>query len=153
MKKPASLFLLLLLHAFLGVTALVGGLLLVLKPDGSALGIQPGWLATSPFKSYLVPGTILFSVLGCGCVVVLVGLVTKKESPFINRINVYKDRHWAWTYSLYQGLIAIVWIIVQQVLTQYFWIQPVIQSVGFLIIVLTLLPPTISYYSIVEKHN
>lgn len=152
-KKSASRFFLLLMHVFLAVTALVGGLLLMSVPDGSALGMQPGWLASSPFESYLLPGIILFLVLGCGCVIILAGLISEKQSPFINRINLYEDRHWAWTYSLYQGIIAIVWIMVQQVLTRYFWIQSVIIGVGLLIIVLTLLPANIAYYTIAKNQR
>jgi len=52
------------LEIFLGVGALFGGGALILGPDGHLLGMPTNLLAGSPFSSFLVPGIILFTVLG-----------------------------------------------------------------------------------------
>ncbi len=54
------------LELFVGLGALFGGGALVLGPDGHLLGMPITLLAGSPFSSYLVPGIILFSVIGLG---------------------------------------------------------------------------------------
>jgi hypothetical protein len=52
------------LEILLGVGALFGGGALILGPDGHLLGMPTKILAGSPFSSFLLPGLILFTVLG-----------------------------------------------------------------------------------------
>ena len=54
------------LEVILGVGALFGGGALVLAPDGHLLSMPTALLAGSPFRDYLVPGAILFAVIGVG---------------------------------------------------------------------------------------
>jgi hypothetical protein len=126
----------------------MGGLLLMMKPDGSLMGMTLDWLQNAPFKNYFIPGLILFSTLGLFTLFTLAGLVFKMEQKWFNLLNVYKDRFWAWTYSLYIGIIAIIWITVQLVMTQYFWIQPVIIFNGVLIIISVMHPAVIKKFTI-----
>jgi hypothetical protein len=52
------------LEIFLGLGALCGGGALILAPDGHLLGMPSKLLAGSPFSSFLVPGIILFTLVG-----------------------------------------------------------------------------------------
>ena len=52
------------LEVFLGLGALFGGGALILAPDGHLLGMPVKLLAGSPFPSFLVPGIILFTLIG-----------------------------------------------------------------------------------------
>lgn len=52
------------LEVFLGLGALFGGGALILAPDGHLLGMPVKLLAGSPFPTFLVPGIILFSLVG-----------------------------------------------------------------------------------------
>ena len=52
------------LEIFLGLGALFGGVALVLAPDGHLLGMPTSLLAGSPFSSFLVPGIVLFTLVG-----------------------------------------------------------------------------------------
>jgi len=54
------------LEIFLSLGALAGGLALILGPRGEVIPLQVSSLAGSPFDSYLVPGLVLFGVLGLG---------------------------------------------------------------------------------------
>jgi hypothetical protein len=52
------------LEVFLGIGALFGGGALIVAPDGHLLGMPVKLLAGSPFPSFLVPGIILFGLVG-----------------------------------------------------------------------------------------
>ena len=54
------------LEVFLSVGAIGGGLALMLGPRGEILPLPLAPLRGSPFETYLVPGLILFGVLGLG---------------------------------------------------------------------------------------
>ncbi|MBK7911749.1 hypothetical protein [Candidatus Pollutiaquabacter sp.] len=149
MKTPASrlaFLLLILLHLTLGFSAIGGGLLLMLEPDGGLLHMQQGWLHGSVFPNFFLPGLMLTTVIGIIPLRVAFGLNSglKRCSP--GYINVYRSRHWAWTWSLYYGIILCAWIAIQQLLTQYFILQLVILLSGILIIVLTLTPSLMHRY-------
>ncbi len=54
------------LEVLLAIGALGGGLVLVVAPRGEIMPLPLSALAGSPFDTYLVPGLILFTVLGIG---------------------------------------------------------------------------------------
>ena len=56
------------LETVTGVFALIGGLLLMLAPDGALLRADPLALGDTPFRSWLVPGLFLFTCVGIGFV-------------------------------------------------------------------------------------
>jgi hypothetical protein len=146
MNRPIFLYLLYAPLIFLGIGATAGGGMLILKPDGSLLGMDPQWLDHSPFNDYLIPGLLLFTMGGLLPLFSCVGLLLKPGWKWANTLNIYSNRHWAWTYSLYSGIIVITWITVQLIMTQYFWLQLVMIFTGLLIIVLTLMPSVMKYY-------
>ncbi|MBK7231271.1 MAG: hypothetical protein IPH93_03095 [Saprospiraceae bacterium] len=148
MNRPFFLYPLILLHAFLGIGAFAGGGMLLLKPDGSLLGMNPEWLEHSPFNNYLIPGVILFIFCGFLPLLTLIGLLLKPNWRWPNALNIYSDKHWAWAFSLYSGIIVISWITIQLIMTQYFWLQPVMIFTGLLIIIFSLTPPVMKYFYI-----
>jgi hypothetical protein len=151
MKKTAhrlSIILLCLLHLFLGINGVAGGILLMIKTDGSMLGMQSDWLNHSPFNNYLIPGVLLFLFLGIIPLMTFLGLVKRRKWRFPDLFNIYRNRYWAWSFSLYTGIIAITWITIQLILTQYFWIQPVIIFNGLFIIIITMLPGIMKHFEL-----
>ena len=52
------------LEVLLGIGAVFGGGALVLAPDGHLLSMPTSMLAGSPFRDYLIPGLVLFTVIG-----------------------------------------------------------------------------------------
>lgn len=144
---PLSLYFLTAVLAFLAMAALGGGAALIGDPDGSGLGLDPAWLAGSPFVNYLVPGLFLFVVFGLGSAVLIYGLwVQPKTGPlsFITRLT---HEHWAWLLTLLLGLSLILWIAVQYLVIRTFSpLQVVIAVVGLVIIMLDLLPEMRRYY-------
>jgi len=147
-RRPLETYLLILLHLLLSISALYGGACLVYSPGGQLLGMDINWLKGSGFSSYFIPGVILFLFNGVLPLLVAVGLLWEPQWQFFNVINIYPNRHWAWAYSVYVGVICISWIVIQQLLTTYFILQPIVAATGLLIIVLTLMPRTMQQYKV-----
>ncbi len=93
-----------LLLFFVGVNALVAGCFFIVDPSGSMLGIGVDWLKHSPFNDFLIPGIVLFVLNGA------VNLFT--ASGVVFNWKYYSDL------IIVQGMVLILWIIVQAVLLQ-----------------------------------
>lgn len=117
------------LLALQGLSGLAGGLGLVVDPSGEAIGLPLEWLQGSPFGDYLVPGLVLFTLLGIAPLVVASGL--------------RRARPWAPDGALLVGIALITWIGVQVLVVGY-RAEPPLQAVygllGVLIAVLAALP-------------
>lgn len=139
---------LIILHGFLGVGAIVGGGGLIIDPSGSLLQMPNSLLEHSPFGHFLIPGIVLLLVLGIMPIVIAISLRTQFQWGIGVKLNLYTDRYWAWTFSLYTGFALHIWIMVQ-----VFWIQnvSVIHLIyfawGVAIQVVTLLPEVQRRYS------
>jgi hypothetical protein len=139
-------YLLYCLHLFLGVNACVGGLLLMIKSDGSLLQMNQDFLKNSGFSNFFIPGLLLFTFVGLLSMLTFCGLAFKFNFKMLNLLNIYSDRHWAWAFSLYTGITTILWITIQLLITAYFWIQPVIILTGLSILICSLTPGIMQYY-------
>ncbi len=95
---------LLALLLFNGLSALFGGSVLVAGPDGSIIGLPLSLLSTTPFTDFLVPGLILFTVLGIGS---CIGwwLAFRRSDHAIRWVQVV-------------GLGTVIWIVVQVIMIQ-----------------------------------
>lgn len=89
-----------IIHAFVGIGALFGGMLGITNPSGSLYGMPAAEsLKNSPFNSYLIPGLFLFVVIGLGNLSVL----------FFSR---YKNVYYSYISGFF-GIILFMWIIIQ----------------------------------------
>jgi len=147
MKRPFEIYILCFLMLFISVGAIYGGSSLIAAPDGSLLKMEESWLDKLPFPDFLIPGIILLLFLGIFPLFGLFGLFVRKNNRFLNSINIYRDKFWGWSYSLYTGIICIIWIVVQQLLTAYFILQPIIAGTGILIIIFCLVPRVQKYFT------
>jgi hypothetical protein len=150
MKKPFELILLYGLHIFLATGALYGGTAFIIAPNGSLLGMSEEWISGTFFHSFIIPGILLIIFLGILPILSIFGLRSRGDSRILEKLNIYKNRHWAWSYSLYTGIIAIIWIVCQQLLTSYFILQPIISATGLLIILVTISPRVQKYYEVIS---
>jgi len=53
-------------QVFIGLGGVYGGMGLVSEPSGANLGLSLESLSESPFSDYLIPGIVLFVVIGVG---------------------------------------------------------------------------------------
>lgn len=136
------------------ISALFGGIQLIIEPNGLLLQMPVNWLNNSPFQSYLIPGIILTLLLGIFPVWIAYCLAFR---PFRHRrgwLNIYPDRYFGWTYSLYLGIMLIIWITVQIAMVGYGHpIQTIYVSLGILITIVTLIPSNMNYYSHSKKEE
>lgn len=148
-KTPRKILLSLL--GFLGLGALGGGGALSISPSGQLLGIPLALLAHSPFRRFLVPGLILFTVLGMAPCLLVVALLKKPASPLAERLNFCPDMHWAWTGSIYVAFALIGWIQIEMMLLDAVsWLHTFYMELAVGILFVALLPAVrVSY----KKHE
>lgn len=138
----------LLLLAFLGLSAIGGDGALIISPSGKLLGGLPlSILKRSPFNDFLVPGIILFVVLGIIPSLLVLALLKKPSSVFAERFNFFKDMHWAWTFSIYVAFALIIWIQVETIYIQGVgWLQTFYMLYAIPLILVALLPQVRNLY-------
>ena len=136
------------LLAFLGLSAIGGGGALIISPSGKLLGGLPlSILEHSPFNDFLIPGIILFAILGVFPMLIIVALLQKKASTFAERFNLFSDMHWAWTFSIYIAFALIIWIQVETIFVQGVgWLQTFYMLYSIPMIIVGLLPQTRNIY-------
>jgi hypothetical protein len=123
-----------ILVGVLGVSGVVGGRQFMLVPSGNIIGLSTTLLHGSPFESFLLPGIILFTVLGVYPLVVLYGL--------------YHGTPWAWPATLSVGVALITWVLIEGAIIGFgkrFQYPHLVQ--GTAIVVFSLLPSVRAYLS------
>ena len=147
-RRPLAASLLIALHLFIGVGALISGAMLFVAPDGHLMQWSTDQLSGTPFSNYLIPGIVLFTFLGLFPVFVGYGLLRRPSWTWPDAINPAKRMHWAWTASWAAGVIMLMWIAVETALLGLIsFLQPAIAIYGALVISLTLLPRVKQYYA------
>ena len=138
---------LLFLLGFLGLGALAGGGIFIVSPSGKLFGMPLSMLDKSPFPDFLIPGIILFLVLGlvpCGLVF---ALLKKPVSALAERANFFSDMHWAWTGSIYVAFALIIWIQTEMIFLQaVHWLHTVYMVLAIAILFVALLRDVRSMY-------
>lgn len=79
-----------------GSSGVGGGLALALDPSGASIGLPLEWLSASPFSDYLIPGVVLFTVLGIG--------------PLLVARAVWTRRPGSWEASAMVGVLLLLWL-------------------------------------------
>ena len=130
------------LLAFLGLSAIGGGGALIISPSGKLLGGLPlSILERSPFNNFLIPGIILFVVLGLFPGLLIFCLLKKPAFKLAERINLFKDMHWSWSFSIYIAFALIIWIQVETIFIKGTgWLQTFYILYSITIIFVALLP-------------
>lgn len=148
-SKSIEIHILVITIAFLAVGAIYGGISLMNDPSGETINLPLNLLKETIFSSYLIPGIILFLTLGFFPLFLIFPLIFKPNWPVIDKLNIYRGYHWAWTYSLYTAIMLIIWIDVQIIILQTgSVIQGIFGLLGVIILILVLSPRVKRYYKI-----
>jgi hypothetical protein len=149
---PFSVYLLAFLLFFLALGGFFGGINLVLYPSGDSLSMPLSYLQHSPFRDYLIPGLILLSFMGIFPLMLVYALLVRPAWTWANVFNIYAGQHWAWTYSVYAGIILIIWIDIQIMLVGYgHIIQTIYALLGVVITITALLPSTKTHFARIDN--
>ena len=106
---------------FLGITAIVGAVPLILYPQGDLLHVPLSLLEHSPFHSFLIPGIILLLANGMLSLVALYQLVRRRNG-------------YGW-WVVFQGCVVSGWIIVEIIMFRAVaWLHFLYLAVGFILI-------------------
>lgn len=127
MKTPGWIKIpLLILFFFEGITAMISGMLFLLKPSGAYMQMSVDWLDGSPFHNFLIPGLALFSILGVGSMATAILLLRRKPLAYWMGITV--------------GMGTLIWIGVQYaVILRFSFLQVFYVAAGLTMVVLSTL--------------
>ncbi len=116
--------LLTLLLFFIAVTSMVSGLLLVISPGGAMLNLSLSLLDGTSFKNFLIPGILLFAVVGG----------VNMYAAFVNLLKRQNRYNWA----IKGGVVIIGWIIAQMIIiSTVHWLHILYLTIGISIILLS----------------
>jgi len=148
MKTKTAQYLFIILLAFLALSAIGGGGALIVSPSGKLIGGLPlSILEHSPFNNFLVPGIILFLILGITPAVLIYALLKKPANKYAEFFNFFKDMHWAWSFSIYIAFALIIWIQVETIYVQAVsWLQTFYLLYAIPILFVALLPQVRGIY-------
>ena len=112
------------IEVLVGIAALIAGLLFIVRPDGSLLGMARGTLSETAFRDYLVPGILLMVVVGGGTLgaASAVGLRTRNAAEL----------------TLASGAMLVFFELVESALIGFNPQQPLIVFLGLVLIALSL---------------
>lgn len=141
MKNQTYRNILLALLAFLGLGALGGGFVLMISPDGGLMGMPLSVLKPSPFTSFLIPGAVLFTVLGIGPLLMIGALIKKPACRLAEMFNCFKDMHWSWTFTIYTAFALMIWIQLEMAFIQaVHWLHTCYVFLAIIMVFVALLP-------------
>ena len=66
------------LHIFVGIGAIFGGLASILNPQ-EPLGVTAESMPNFPFANFLIPGIILFTIIGLGSIISALAIIFKSK--------------------------------------------------------------------------
>jgi hypothetical protein len=137
------------LLAFLGIGALFGGGALIISPSGELLGMPLSMIKDSPFSNFLIPAIFLFTFLGLSPCLVIFALLKKPKSRIAQWLNIYKDMHWSWSFSVYIGLILILWLQLEMMfIHSVHWSHTFYMFLAVAIFVVAILPQVRNLYKL-----
>src|SRR5687768_2310938 len=106
------------------LNALAAGYGFMADPSGAGVGISTDFLKPSaPFPDFLVPGIVLFSLIGIGSIVVMFLVLYRRcNYPFI---------------TMLQGTVITGWILVQLTMVSSFHpLHAIVGAIGLLVLLL-----------------
>lgn len=115
-ERPGYVWLGIASQLFVGIMAVPVGLMMIVEPNGSPLGIPNEWVADSVFGSFLVPGLFLLLVNGVGqLVAAALAVVRHPLAPWLMGAL---------------GVGLLIWIAVQVLIIPLSFLQPVLFLLG-----------------------
>ena len=146
-KTKVTVNVLIFLLVVLGAGAVFGGAFLIISPSGEMFGMPLSMLKNSPFDNFLIPGIILFGILGLAPIGLAIALRKRPKNKLAGLLNFYTDMYWAWTYCIYIAFALIIWIQFEMIfLRAVHWLHTLYMFFAIIILFVALLPQVRSQY-------
>lgn len=114
-RRPGSVTATIAVLGFLGVTALGGGIEMVLFRHGNTY-LPVDMLDGVPLvDSFLVPGLVLGGVFGVGSLLAAVAVRRRRQVPALAWLEAATGRHWAWWATVAIGVGFALWMALEWV--------------------------------------
>lgn len=144
-SRPAALKALIVTEAIFAFLGFASGFLLLLSPSGKAMGLSLDLLENTPVGDFALVGLFFIAFYGLLPSLAVYGLLTKKRLRLTESLDRWTGQHWAWTASVAEGLIMLLWIGVELVLLGFLSgvggvLQVIITCLGLLILGLAARP-------------
>ena len=145
---------LVLLVTFESLGAIYGGISLISDPTGEKLDLPKELLEGAIFSSFLIPGIILFILLGIFPLFLIFPLLFRPRWRIFERLNIYPTYHWSWTFTLYTSILLIIWVDVQIIILEYgSVIQAAFSLMGVVMLIISLMPSVKKYYLVRDRNR
>jgi hypothetical protein len=127
------------LLAFLGISALGGGIAMTFGLGGD-YALPEAWLEALPIvESWVIPGLVLGIGFGIGSLVVAWGMLARPRWPALGILESWTGRHWSWFGTMCLGLGQVIWIALELVfLPEPSWLQGMYGPLGLALLLLPL---------------
>ena len=125
MQEKTARWTLATLLTLLGVNAVVAGVLFLVRPDGSRLGLSTDLLRAGPFTDFLFPGLAL---LALGLLAVLAAFLVGWRAPIARGV------------ALVAGAGFLVFLAVEVYVVGTHWLQAVVGLLALGVVALALVP-------------
>lgn len=97
---------------FVGVTAVAGGVEMVLFPEGNVF-VKAEWLDSLPVSDYRLPGIVLGAGLGVGSLLAAFGLHRRPGWSQLAAVERATGMHWSWTATTLSAAGLAGWILLE----------------------------------------
>jgi hypothetical protein len=137
--RPAAVRITIGVLAFLGISAVAGGVALVL---GVGAAPPAEWLDDIPFiDSWVVPGLVLGLGFGVGSLLAAFGMLRRPQWAWLAPVERLTRDHWSWIATILIGVGHIAWIVLELIyLRETSDLQIVYGAVGVALVALPMLP-------------
>jgi hypothetical protein len=116
-RRPVVVSVLVGVLGFLGVTALGGGIEMVLFPNGNEYLPIDMMDGVPVLTTFLVPGLVLGGVFGLGSLVAAVGILRRPQVTWLRQVEQRTGRHWSWALAVGLGVGFAAWM-----LSEWVWL-------------------------------
>lgn len=111
-RRPTSVKWTVGILTFLGITALGGGIEMLLFYEGNEY-LPADMLERIPFETFIVPGLVLGIVFGVGSLFVAWGMWRRPDFAGLRWLERSTERHWSWAGVVLIGVGFTMWMITE----------------------------------------
>jgi hypothetical protein len=145
MKRPLSIWLLVITLAVLALGGLSGAWGFLSDPSGKGMGMSDQ-LGQLPIHDYTLPGILLLAMF-IFPLVLIYGLLARPQWRFLDLLLAWTGGHWPWAGSLGLGIALAIWLAIQAAYIGFAApIQWFTAFLDFSILLTTLVSSTRKYY-------